>query len=133
MRSRLAPSSRVFRALTAIVTVWCLGCAGFEPLIDALQTDRGEASSSCANEARMSGTDDAQDVGHTRTMRVGAAADDHGHLGCACGTSCLTTLLSPVRVAGSGAPVPAIDQDVARAPASTVRPPLLPPPQQLGA
>lgn len=102
MRRTRHPATRVLAALTAFVTVWCLGCSAFDPLVERLL---GSGSGMlCASEggASMSGM-----LGEPRTAAVPAAgsadaqahepsavraAHDHGVGGVSCGCqSCTAT------------------------------------------
>jgi hypothetical protein len=46
---------RTIRALTAIVTVWCVGCSGFDPLLDAVLGSGGSVMTCGTDAGAMSG------------------------------------------------------------------------------
>lgn len=49
MTRRPSPLTRVTSMLTALATVWSLGCCGFEPLIEQLFVSEAGAVMSCAD------------------------------------------------------------------------------------
>lgn len=49
MRRQPSLSLRVLRGLVVLVTVWCTGCTGFEPLLDAA-LGQNQAGMVCASE-----------------------------------------------------------------------------------
>lgn len=130
----MRPSSfltRASRAFTALVTVWSLGCCGFEPAVASLFSADGVVSMDCAASDDTSTGTAESGVAHAPVSGSGSAtelnASDDG--ACSC-TNCL-------------APSPRVRSEVptaplqARAPGpvvasfpSEVRVPLVPPPQR---
>ncbi len=122
------PSSliRTLRALTALVTVWCLGCAALDPLISELAAQPGSALMDCASEGAVAA------INVDEEPSVSAYAPDEKQSGAICDCqSCLAP--APTVVAAAPAAPPAPD-DPARsfaAPTSIERAPLVPPPQPI--
>jgi len=123
--------ARVTRALTGLVTVWSLGCCGFEPIIASLFAADGVVAMDCADSGDTSaGTVEA---GGEQLPGSGAGAatvtnpsDDSA---CSC-TNCLapsprvvSVILAPPLPGRAPGPL------VASFP-SEVRVPLVPPPQR---
>lgn len=106
--------------LIGLITVWCLGCSGYEPLLSSL-LGRSHASMTCGLEMRS-----AADASAPITV---SAADDAGQgLDCGC-QSChaASPLVAIVDALDPG--IATTDVPFPDAPASVVRTPLLPPPQ----
>lgn len=124
------PSSllRLIRAMTAVITVWCIGCSGFEPLLGAVM-GTSDAVMTCGSVAgttsssRMSSSDE-----QTGSSSVSAAADGHRGFECGCGSCHSASPSAFVLPSGAGialhAPFASVDTLV-----SVIRTPLLPPPQ----
>lgn len=115
--------TRLARALVALITVWCLGCSGYEPLLDSL-LGNADGGMSCAEMVQSA------DHGASATSSaVGAATAQHDSFDCGCGQSCHAS--SPL----SGTPrsvldvVPAVASLEVSTPPSVTRAPLLPPPE----
>jgi len=123
MLGRPSLSTRVTRALVAVITVWCLGCAGYEPLLDSLHGD-GTAMS-CGEMTVSGGT-----AGVEQSMpAVSAVSASHDAFDCGCGQGCHASspavqATHPVRSA-----IPALAALERSAPPSVTRTPLLPPPE----
>lgn len=54
--------ARAIRAMTAVITVWCIGCSGFEPLLDAAFGD-GAVGMTCGSD-RIETSAHAMDSAH---------------------------------------------------------------------
>lgn len=88
MRRRPTFRTLAARALTALFAVWCLGCAGFDPLIDSMFGGAG-AGMDCGSEVDRSGPDASESA-------VSGSADSSEGLGCHCLSCHSTSPLSPV-------------------------------------
>lgn len=123
-----APSflSRLSRVVTALATVWSLGCCGFEPMLSALFAADGAATMACAD--GDSGSNAIADSGDASHVTVGADQSRSTDAACSC-TNCLapspTVAVTPVAAPG---PARALAIVVWSLP-SIVRAPLVPPPQ----
>src|SRR5689334_6016172 len=105
---------RVGSALTALLTVWCLGCSGFEPLVAAM-SDHPAAPSVAS--APLDGT----------SMMAQAECADSD---CACGHTCIAEWpASPATPASRALAPTAASIDLAQPP-SIARRPLIPPPER---
>ncbi len=120
--------TRSLRSLTALVTVWCLGCSAFDPLIANLFPDSAGAMMVCASEAPSGGTS-LQDSDR-RATSVSAIADE-GDRGasCDCG-SCYAPAPTALLSARPPSPVPQQSAAELGLPPSVERAPLVPPPQR---
>jgi hypothetical protein len=134
MRRRPSLSLRAFRGLVVLVTVWCTGCTGFEPLIDAA-LGRTEMGMACASEAGTgadgSQTSSARAVeGPHFASTVSALATSPAQAGFSCGcASCLA--VTPVVLSFAHLPPPLAPVAAPELPlASVARVPLLPPPER---
>lgn len=67
MRRHPSTALRVLRALVVLVTVWCTGCSGYEPLLDAA-LGRSGVGMDCAS-------DDGAPPARSQAPTPGAAAD----------------------------------------------------------
>jgi hypothetical protein len=125
---------RATRALVALITVWCLGCSGFEPLVDAL-FDRvagsgmtcGPGGADAGETGGMAATDSPLTPGITSVL---AQADDHRSFDCGCGQSCHGVSPMVWRDTTRPAPLPQVASADASQPPNVVRAPLLPPPER---
>jgi hypothetical protein len=115
---------RALRAATAVVTLWCLGCSGFEPLLDAALGAESTVMSCGADAGAMAASTD----GASHHATVSAAADSHHGFDCGCG-SCHSASPSTFALSSAQhlAPTTAFARIIALV--SVVRTPLLPPPQ----
>jgi cytochrome c553 len=121
---------RTIRALTAIVTVWCVGCSGFDPLLDAVLGAGASVMTCGANGGAMSGeasSPSANVEGAQATVSAVTAA--HHGFDCGCG-SCHAA--APAQLSFDGIPqlAPTLSPFRIGKLASVVRAPLLPPPQR---
>jgi hypothetical protein len=135
---RLSRANHLLRSLTALVTVWCLGCSSFEPLLAGLGFGTASVGMECGLDGAMNvGSAAAERVavadagvsssGHERTVKAPASEHARGY-DCGC-QSCHAA--SPVQLAFLGAPAPGPDVPVSTpiALSSVARQPLVPPPQ----
>ena len=106
MPTRASTLVRALRALTAVITVWCTGCSGFEPLMNSMLGSE-IAAMSCASAQRdtMPGMGmtaaDTQDDGRS----VAAAGEDARSVDCECG-SCHAVAVTHEVVAEVATPRP---------------------------
>lgn len=134
MRPQPSVAVRVLRGLVVLVTVWCTGCTGFEPLIDAA-LGRDAAAVVCASGAAdMGGGPEMSAAAAERRGPIGkvsaqVARGERPPFSCGC-TSCQA--VTPVVL--SFAHLPPLPLPPVAAPelplASVVRVPLLPPPER---
>ena len=123
MRTRPTPLLLLARALTAAITVWCLGCAEYDPIIKAVLGD-GASAMRCASEMmQQSGTDAGQ---NTAASFETSGAQDGLTCGCA---SCHSASPQSVVVVAERAPAPSAEPSSFAAPVSVVRAPNAPPPE----
>ena len=125
-RSRLI---RLLLGLTALATVWCLGCGAFDPVLTALFPGAG-ATMVCASEASASGAI-AKSAGNTGSAVVALTASHDAGSATSCGCdSCHAPAPSQLAVV---APTPILPHPPASEPTtppSIGRAPLVPPPQR---
>lgn len=134
MFSRTSLTSRATRALIAPLTVWCLGCSGFEPMVDALMGNAPGSGMVCGTSDR--GEDDTATMATAASpqaagpgvVSVGAAA--HRGFDCGCGQSCHGVSVIDRRDAPRMSPPPRVATVDAPQPSSVARTPLVPPPQR---
>ena len=131
---RKSLSFRVTRALIAPLTVWCLGCSGFDPIVDALAGGAGSGIE-CGVVDRAVDASSPRSVSDSASKseptNVSVKAADEPGFDCGCGQACHGA--SPVEAHGTthlSAPPQVATVDIAQPP-STVRTPLLPPPQRM--
>jgi hypothetical protein len=123
---RPARLTRAIRALTAAVTLWCLGCDALDPLISKIT---GTALMDCASEGGSStravaGTSTEEAI----SVREAVPPDERGGVSCDC-QSCLAP--APASLAAEPALLPLVEGPLESfvAPTSIERAPLVPPPQ----
>ena len=118
------------RALTAVITVWCLGCRAFDPLIAALVPGPGGEKMVCAADARAGSIVATARVADS-SPSVSEITDQNTQTGDSCGCdSCYAPAATAVALV---LPAPAIPHQPSAdpvAPPSVDRPPLVPPPQR---
>ena len=124
---RTSGLTRLLRSLTALVTVWCLGCSAFDPLIASLAPG-DHPTMVCASEASSTVQSMAQEGGSINAPAANQGANDGAACGCGfCGAPAPTDLVSAT-------PAPAVPQQPgsdATMPPSVARTPLFPPPQSV--
>ena len=125
--SRPSRLTRTLRSLTALVTVWCLGCGAFDPLIASLLPESAGPMMVCASEASVTGGS-LQDSGGP-AVSVSAIVDQ-GNRGasCDCGT-CHAPAPTALASASPPSPMPQRPAPEPSLPPGDERAPLVPPPQ----
>ena len=127
---------RLTRAFVGLVTIWCLGCFAYEPIVDSL---------------RGSGAVSAMDCGERRATEAGRVANGSVHTGivetnvdaasvsatpsesgfdCGCGGLCHAVSIVYETLGIPTLTVPLVAQELPSEPVSITRSPLLPPPQR---
>lgn len=119
---------RSTRALVGLVTIWCLGCASFEPLLASLLGGSASTLMSCdleiqAGSVATSGATDAHSIGTVSPTTQSRSFD------CGCGGACHAPSPASKAPATSVSPLARIAQFEPSAPLSVVRIPLVPPPK----
>jgi hypothetical protein len=124
MRPRPTFISLTARILTGLITVWCLGCSGYEPLLGSLI---GTGGMNCASEMGVSSSETGV-ANSVAQMTVGNASQPDQGFDCGCG-SCHAA--SPVDwVVNVERPEsPTVASVIAIEPLSVVRAPVAPPPE----
>lgn len=137
---RTVPSlvTRVARAVIALITVWCLGCSAFDPVIEQLLgrgagmacmnadgSDTGRATSS-AESSRTVASPRAGADGSTRTL---VTAQDRSGDACGC-QSCNAASPEPLVVPSRLIGLPQQHAAEPHALLGVGREPLVPPPQR---
>jgi hypothetical protein len=133
-RNMLGPPSialRVVRSLTALITMWCLGCSSYGPMLSALVGSVGSAGMACDGSSGMEDATSKAPSASTDaswTASVPASAEGWQHsISCSC-QSCHAT--SPAAIGLATAPL----SPPRPSPSSVVnflsvdREPLVPPP-----
>jgi hypothetical protein len=133
--SNLSPMSRALRALTALVTVWCLGCSSFEPLLASLLGEEGVGGMACASESAIRGPRPGRSAGAANDGRLAvnavAALDTEAHRDFNCGCqSCIAMSLPALLVDAGPSVVPSVPASEPLTLVSIEREPLVPPPQR---
>jgi hypothetical protein len=134
MRSRHSRFARVLMVLTSLVTVWCLNCSAFEPLLDALLGVRAGvmscATMAAASDSNASRAADASGVNRAAIRHVSDIGHQRAGFDCGCGGSCHAPDASASRAGAVRVAPPMIAVIDAVQPISAVRVPLLPPPER---
>jgi len=120
----------IARAVTGLVTVWCLGCSGYEPLLNALLGTG--AVMACASEMsegteRGAMSDSVDSAANTSAVTV-AESSPRG-FDCGCGSCHAPSPRPPVLAAATSAR-PFVGGAPIIEPVSVSRAPVAPPPQQ---
>jgi hypothetical protein len=123
--------TRVLRTLTALSTVWCLGCNAFDPLIAGLFSEPGARMMVCASEESVpTAVGQMAPLNQAPSVSV-PAADPQGSEGATCGcSSCHAPVPTSFAVAAPLPPLPRQSPTDIIAPPSVERAPLVPPPQR---
>jgi hypothetical protein len=124
---RRSHPARVLRSLTALATVWCLGCNAFDPLISSLFPAAAGSMMVCASEAAAASAALHEGDGQAASVSEITDQGDRG-TSCDCG-SCYAP--APAAFASAQPPI-AVPQQPALEPGlapSFERTPLVPPPQ----
>jgi hypothetical protein len=118
--------------LIGLVTLWCLGCSSYEPILDSLLGAGGGMV--CEPGMPMAGSPGAAVVTHDdRTpvsVSVVSAPTDARGFDCGCGGSCHAPSLTLAVGAPRVSPIPTVEQLQPSEPSSISRTPLLPPPER---
>ena len=130
---RFSPLLRLVWATTALVTVWCLGCSAFDPLLALLDGSNAPmtvcASDGAAPVAQGSVVGDTASSAQTSAFVVASSPAPHGDV-CGC-QSCLAAQSDRAHEQISAQSAPRIERAEPVVPASVTRSPLLPPPERL--
>lgn len=120
---------RTLRAMTAVITVWCIGCSGFDPLLDAA-LGSGSTVMTCGSDAGAPGASMmvASTDGSTANASISAAVDTYKGFDCGCG-SCHAASPSTMAFQSARHIAPTMASARVGELMSVVRAPLLPPPQ----
>ena len=120
----------IARAFTGLVTIWCLGCSGYEPLLNALlgtgavMTCASEMSEGTERGAMSAAVDSAANTSVVTAEESSARGFD-----CGCG-SCHAPSPRPADLAAASSPRPFVVGAPIIEPVSVSRAPVAPPPQQ---
>ena len=124
MARRLTLCRRLSSAVIGLLTVWCLGCSGYDPLLAALLGDDVPAMT-CASE--INGATDVSNATVGQSAIASAADSDRG-TDCGCG-SCHAPSPQLIALTQPVAPLPTLHRRVAEDAPTPSRTPLLPPPK----
>jgi len=120
--------------LTSLVTVWCLECSAFEPLLAALLGARSGvmACGSMQADSAPSGEAGVAEAGAdgAAIQHLSGPAHQHDGFDCGCGGSCHAPNATASAVASVRVLPPTIAAIDAIQPVSADRAPLLPPPER---
>jgi hypothetical protein len=121
--------TRSFRALTALLAVWCLGCSAYDQFFAGLFPGSDGRVMVCAAEREASvSVSAATEDGGSPTVASSSDRDNGASCGC-------ETCIAPVPTSLVVAPLPDLLPSQPHAdpatPRSVVRTPLVPPPQRL--
>ena len=129
---RFSPFLRLVWAATALVTVWCLGCSAFDPLLALLGGSSGPmmvcASDGMAPATQGSTVATTSSIVETISVAPVSSPTTHGDI-CGC-QSCLAAQSDRLAQQIAAQPTPRIERAEPTATASVTRAPLLPPPQR---
>jgi hypothetical protein len=117
--------ARTFLGLDGLLTVWCLGCCGFEPLVSA---GNRAITEQCLDDSRMSSKAD-QAVAATPWV-VAVAPASAPDCGCACQSCCAVSAVRLAFSAGSSEPQ-ALPVSLPDSLISVTQDPRYPPPKPL--
>jgi hypothetical protein len=124
MRSRPTFLALAARLFTGLVTIWCLGCSGYEPVLGSLI---GGGGMSCASEMAVSASETGAGTSAAQATVGDASQSDHG-FDCGCG-SCHAA--SPMHWCANveRSDNPRVASVAAVEPLSVIRAPVAPPPE----
>jgi hypothetical protein len=126
---RPSPLIRVGRALLGLVTLWCLGCSSYEPILGSLFGNAIGAKMDCGTDMSMSSASEATPTAPDDGQPAILAASNARSFDCGCGGSCHAPSPEPSVVATMIAPMPTAEPHQPSVPAAVTRAPLLPPPE----
>jgi hypothetical protein len=131
MPRRVSPFARALRSLTALITVWCLGCSAFEPLLERALRGAGGAGMRCESDESMATSSTAVAAPIDATSRLETIPSDgpaQRAFSCGC-QSCQSVSVTQLAVIV----VPVQRFEIPSAPPTALlsieREPLVPPPQ----
>ena len=132
-RRHLSVPLRLVWAATTLITVWCLGCTAFDPLLALLVGAKGPVMA-CASDGAMDATQGASaDTGtfaaSDSALVAAPAVTGHSYV-CGCQSCHAAHAAASVR-ATTPQPTPQAQGFEAVALASVERAPLLPPPEHI--
>jgi hypothetical protein len=123
-------TTRMLRSLTALVTVWCLGCSAFDPLLQAMVGAPGARLMNCASESAVATAAPSAGASARTSVVIAPATEGGTDAGVSCGCdSCHAPAPSSLALTLPPAAVPQRASTDPTAPASVERSPLVPPPQ----
>jgi hypothetical protein len=130
---RFSPLLRLVWATTALVTVWCLGCSAFDPLLALLGGSSGPMMV-CASDGVVSASQESTVATTSSTVETISVAPvssptTHGDV-CGC-QSCQAAESDRLQQQIAAEQTPRVERIEPTAPASVTRSPLLPPPQRV--
>ena len=126
-----SPLTRALRAFTALVTVWCLGCSAFEPLLAGLTGESGGFGMSCASEPGREGLSTVVTAGGGGAMTVDAPSTENSPDDCLCQCQgCHAPSPNAIEVILERLAPPSLPSAGPDAFLSVARQPLVPPPQR---
>lgn len=122
---------RLTRAVVGLVTIWCLGCVAYEPIVDSFSVTGMVSATDCDSRRVL-------EYGQLAIVSVGAvviassvsAAPSESGFDCCCGALCHAVCIAHETSSVPQLTVPLAVHDQPTEPASVTRSPLLPPPQR---
>lgn len=128
-------AARLLRAFTALVTVWCLGCSGFEPLLAAFGQAGANGVMTCGSAVQRPDPGAPATVapivtaGGQSSVQAASGQDDMGGFTCSC-QSCTAESLARGTVAPSVQHAPSSPLFEPAIFVSFARQPAVPPPER---
>ena len=114
------------RALTALITVWCLGCSAYEPLLDSLLASGAATGMSCGSE--MGAKNDLASAGQSSASVSSPPAAAQAGYSCDCG-SCQSETPQSWSIATATVRIPSAIEAAVVELTSITRAPIAPPPE----
>ena len=137
MRLRVPMPIRVLRALTGLVTVWCLGCSAYDPMVGFLFAGSSASVMNCVEDATPRGgpgtstlAASPEHASPTPTIADAGASGVSRSFDCGC-QSCTAPSVSSYVAQTMAAPTPSTPSLAISDLRSIEREPLVPPPQSL--
>jgi hypothetical protein len=123
---------RIVRSLTALITVWCLGCSSYEPMLSAFLGSGAAATMACDGSGGMDDTSPvvlSAPADSTKGPQVSPPSEGaQCMIACSC-QSCQSASPNPLGVASIRLSPPSLPLSSFMSFASVVREPLVPPPE----
>lgn len=122
---------RLTRVCVGLVTIWCLGCSGYESILTSLLGGKAGAAMACGGESRGGSqmrASSGDQTGQASGPAVSAQSESRS-FDCGCGGTCHAPSMQAASVSRPTAPIPVTLQFAPTAPESLTRAPLLPPPE----